>query len=256
MYTIRTQKPEYQWSSKLVSVVEAEDDEQEGDEDGTSEKDDDDPASQEEKSQSQASQSAQSKRKRPPPTSPTQLQAAESPPKKPHGPPSHDEGTDAVAQHGKPVAPANKQRSIPKTKESQATAIQQGLTHKRTFATLVTKRVKPGKEKPVQRDPALEAVGKFSEQLFGELGTDSDSNADLGVLSGNDDDREQERPKSKNVLPATPGVGTEAVPPWAAGGSKPDPILQHTFKMLAENQAAEEAKIAATKNATKGPRPH
>ena len=184
------------------------------------------------------------------------MQASESPPKKPRVPPSQDEGTDAVTQHGKPAATAIKPRHIPKKNESQAAAIQQGLAQKKTFATMGKKHVKRNKDKPVQQDPALDAAGKMSEQLFGELGNDSDGNADTGVSSDNDDDSVEVRPKSKHVLSATPGVGTEAVPPWAAGGSKPDPVLQTVVRMLEEGRAAEEASMAAPKKAATGPRPH
>ena len=164
--------------------------------------------SQEDKSQSHASQSAPSSRKRAAPAATPQVQASESPPKKPRVPPSQDEGTDAVTQHGKPAATAIKPRPIPKKNESQADAIQQGLAQKKTFATMGKKHVKQKKDMPVQQDPALDAAGKMSEQLFGELGNDSDGN-DTGVSSDNDDDSVEVRPKSKHVLSATPGVGTE-----------------------------------------------
>ena len=187
-------------------------------------------ASQEEKSQAPASQEEQPNRKRSKPASSTQpLASVASPPKKPRSAASR--ANEAASEEHRPTVVKPKTAATPKGKPSQASAIQQGLAHKKTFATLQQSRLKLKKKNDAPEDPALASIAQLGAQMFQEL-----SNSD----------GEQQRDSGMDDIDEGQVKETRPVPSWAPGGTNPDPILQTTFKMMADARAAEEAKEMAT----------
>ena len=181
-------------------------------------------ASQEEKSQAPASQEDQPNRKRSKPASATQpLASVASPPKKPR--------SAAATEDPRPTVVKPKTAATPKGKQSQASAIQLGLAQKKTFATMQQSKLKLKKKHDAPDDPALASIAQLGAQMFQEL-----SNSD----------GEQQRDSGMDDIDEGQVKETRPVPSWAPGGTNPDPVLQTTFKMMADARAAEEAKEMAT----------